>query len=74
MNDQLTVAVAEAPAPAAVMYTVVRGDTLSAIGKAHYGDAMRYPMIFEANRPMLKDPDKIYPGQMLRIPSLAEPE
>ena len=32
------------------------------------GDAMKYPVIFEANKPMLKDPDKIYPGQVLRIP------
>ncbi|MCB2112861.1 MAG: peptidoglycan-binding protein LysM [Parvularculaceae bacterium] len=52
----------------AVFYTVKSGDTLSKIAKAHYGDAMKYPAIFEANKPMLKDPDKIYPGQVLRIP------
>lgn len=52
-----------------VFYTVQKGDTLSKIAKAHYGDAMKYPTIFEANRPMLSDPDKIYPGQTLRIPS-----
>jgi nucleoid-associated protein YgaU len=46
----------------------VKGDTLSKIAKAQYGDAMKYPVIFEANRPMLADPDKIYPGQVLRIP------
>jgi nucleoid-associated protein YgaU len=49
---------------------VVRGDTLSKIAKQFYGDAMKYPAIFEANKPMLKHPDKIYPGQMLRIPAI----
>lgn len=51
-------------------YTVVRGDTLSKIAKEMYGNAGKYPVIFEANKPMLKDPDKIYPGQVLRIPPL----
>ncbi len=51
-------------------YTVVSGDSLSKIAKEFYGDAMKYPEIFEANRPMLKDPDLIYPGQVLRIPPL----
>ena len=51
-----------------MIYTVKKGDTLSAIAKAHYGKASKYMAIFEANRPMLKDPDKIYPGQALRIP------
>ena len=50
-------------------YTVAKGDTLSAIAKRMYGDASKYPKIFEANKPMLKDPDKIYPGQVLRIPN-----
>lgn len=59
---------AAALAPKAVFYTVVKGDTLSGISKEQYGDAMRYPEIFEANKPMLKDPDLIYPGQVLRIP------
>ena len=58
------------PEPEAVFYEVKRGDSLSKIAKAHYGNAMKYPVIFEANKPMLKDPDKIYPGQVLRIPSL----
>jgi nucleoid-associated protein YgaU len=53
------------------MHVVQRGDTLSAIAKEVYGDAMKYPVIFEANRPMLKDPDLIYPGQVLRIPAQA---
>ena len=51
------------------LHVVQRGDTLSAIAKEHYGDAGKYPVIFEANRPMLTDPDLIYPGQVLRIPA-----
>ena len=53
-------------------YTVEKGDTLSGIAKKMYGNANKYPQIFEANKPMLKDPDKIYPGQVLRIPWPAE--
>jgi nucleoid-associated protein YgaU len=49
-------------------YTVVSGDNLSKISKQYYGDANKYNAIFEANKPMLKSPDLIYPGQMLRIP------
>lgn len=49
-------------------YTVKKGDTLSKISKEYYGDANQYMKIFEANRDQLKDPDKIYPGQELRIP------
>lgn len=52
-------------------YTVKSGDTLSGIAKEMYGDSGEYQRIFEANQPMLKDPDKIYPGQMLRIPPKA---
>ncbi|MCL7928056.1 MAG: peptidoglycan-binding protein LysM [marine benthic group bacterium] len=62
--------IVEEPAPEATMYTVQHGDSLSKIAKEQYGDPMKYPMIFEANQPMLKDPDKIYPGQVLRIPVL----
>ena len=51
-------------------YTVERGDSLSKIAKQVYGDAMKYPVIFEANKPMLKDVNLIYPGQVLRIPPL----
>ncbi len=58
------------PAPEAQYHDVVRGDTLSAIAKKYYGDANKYPTIFEANKPMLTHPDKIYPGQKLRIPPL----
>ena len=55
-------------AAAQTMHTVKSGDTLSAIAKKYLGDANRYPEIFKANQPMLTDPDKIYPGQVLRIP------
>lgn len=55
---------------AADTYTVQSGDSLSKIAKAIYGDPMKYTAIFEANTPMLKDPNKIYPGQVLRIPAL----
>lgn len=54
--------------PTATFYTVKAGDTLSKIAREHYGDAQKYPVIFEANKPMLSHPDKIYPGQTLRIP------
>ena len=61
----------EAPAADPAQYhDVVRGDTLSAISKKYYGDANKYNAIFEANKPMLSHPDKIYPGQKLRIPKL----
>ncbi|TDU30893.1 LysM domain-containing protein [Panacagrimonas perspica] len=54
--------------PTSVFYTVKSGDTLSKIAKETLGTANRYPEIFEANKPMLKHPDKIFPGQVLRIP------
>ena len=54
--------------PATRFYTVESGDTLSKISKEFYGEANKYAQIFEANKPMLKDPDEIYPGQVLRIP------
>lgn len=50
-------------------YTVVSGDTLSGISKKVYSDANKYMKIFEANKPMLGHPDKIYPGQKLVIPA-----
>ena len=53
---------------AAVFHAVAKGDTLSAIAKKTLGNANRYMEIFEANKPMLAHPDKIYPGQNLRIP------
>ena len=65
VDDRLKVVT---PAPEADFYEVKSGDTLGKIAKQFYGDASKYPDIFEANKPMLKDPDKIYPGQKLRIP------
>ena len=67
VDDRMEV---EEPAPEAVMYTVQSGDTLSKISREQYGDAMKYPKIFEANQPMLKAPNLIYPGQVMRIPPL----
>jgi nucleoid-associated protein YgaU len=70
-DDKLTVAPQPQAAAAQAsgrMYTVKAGDTLSKIAKAELGDASKYGVLFEANRPMLKDPDKIYPGQVLRVP------
>lgn len=65
VDDRVSVLISE---PEAEMYEVKSGDSLSKIAKHFYGDPMRYNEIFEANMPMLKHPDKIYPGQMLRIP------
>lgn len=54
-----------------VYHTVEKGDTLWAIAEKSMGNGAKYKEIFEANRPMLSDPDKIYPGQVLRIPQSA---
>ena len=67
VNNMMSV---DQSAPEARYYTVVSGDNLSKISKAHYGDPNKYMVIFEANKPMLTHPDKIYPGQVLRIPPL----
>lgn len=67
VDDQMTVENVE---PEAQFHTVISGDTLGKIAKTFYGNAMKYPVIFEANKPMLTHPDKIYPGQVLRIPVL----
>jgi nucleoid-associated protein YgaU len=61
---------ADADEEAVVFYPVEKGETLSGIAKRLYGDPNKYMKIFEANKPMLKDPDKIYPGQVLRVPPL----
>ncbi|MEL6168067.1 MAG: peptidoglycan-binding protein LysM [Pseudomonadota bacterium] len=58
---------AEGDAP--TLHTVEKGDSLWKIAEATLGNGARYTEIFEANRPMLSDPDKIYPGQVLRIPA-----
>jgi nucleoid-associated protein YgaU len=68
VNDQLSVANG---GTASEYYVVKSGDTLSKIAEQHYGSANKYSAIFEANKPMLSDPDKIYPGQTLRIPRLS---
>lgn len=72
VNDLLQVVsptpVPEPAAPEKQFYTVKSGDSLSKISKEVYGDANQYNKIFEANRPMLTHPDKIYPGQVLVIP------
>jgi nucleoid-associated protein YgaU len=69
VKDMMSV---EQSAPEAQYYTVVAGDTLSKISKQYYGDANKYAKIFEANKPMLSNPDRIYPGQKLRIPSATQ--
>jgi nucleoid-associated protein YgaU len=73
VEDRLVVLPPGATIPMAVTvdqyHTVVPGDTLSKIAKVYYGNANKYPVIFEANTPMLKHPDKIYPGQVLVIPA-----
>ena len=66
VDDQMTVAT---PEPESKFYTVKSGDSLSKISKEFYGDANQYNKIFEANRPLLKDADDIFPGQVLRIPA-----
>jgi nucleoid-associated protein YgaU len=70
--DMTELVAASAPAKAPVFYTVKKGDNLSKIAEAQYGKgkAAKYTVIFEANKPMLTHPDKIYPGQVLRIPEL----
>ena len=49
-------------------YEIQSGDTLSKLAQQYYGDPMKYPVLFEANREVILDPDKIYPGQKIRIP------
>jgi nucleoid-associated protein YgaU len=68
VQNKMRVTVSE---PASQFYTVVNGDSLSKIAGKFYGDVQKYNTIFEANKPMLSDPDKIYPGQVLRIPANA---
>ncbi|WP_372751525.1 peptidoglycan-binding protein LysM [Labilibaculum sp.] len=73
VNDQITVTnppPVEPPKVEKQFYTVKKGDYLSKIAKEVYGMANKYDVIFEANKPMLKDPNLIYPGQVLVIPPL----
>jgi len=67
MADEKTPAAA-ADNPYTQTHTVQSGDTLSKIAQKYYGDASLYTKIFEANRDQLKDPNRIFPGQKLRIP------
>lgn len=67
VDDRISVTT---PPPTSKFYEVKPGDSLSKIAKEFYGDPMKFNDIFEANKPMLKDPNMIYPGQTLRIPNL----
>lgn len=73
VDDRITLIEDERSVPQAESqyYTVQKGDTLSGISKHFYGTGSKYMVIFEANKPMLSDPDKIYVGQVLRIPPLS---
>lgn len=68
VGQKAQTAEAKPAAPRSRYYTIQSGDTLSKIAKEHYGDPNAYNKIFEANREVIGDPDKIYPGQQIRIP------
>lgn len=68
--DMNAIIAAATPAKEPKFHTVEKGDTLWAISEKAYGNGSKYEIIFEANKPMLTHPDKIYPGQVLRIPDL----
>ncbi|MFM2388404.1 MAG: hypothetical protein RL660_3161 [Bacteroidota bacterium] len=69
VDNNMTIAALETAAqPDSNLYTVEKGDTLWAIAEKNYGNGAKYNLIFEANQPMIKDADEIYPGQVLRIP------
>ncbi|MBO6637056.1 MAG: peptidoglycan-binding protein LysM [Roseitalea sp.] len=69
--DMNAIIAAATPASEPKFHTVEKGDTLWAISEKAYGNGSKYELIFEANTPMLTHPDKIYPGQVLRIPDIA---
>ena len=58
----------EEPEEKAEIYEIVSGDTLGGIAKRYYGNASKYTKIFEANKDIISDPNKVYPGQKIRIP------
>jgi len=70
VDDRITLTEPVIEIPETQFYTVIKGDWLSKISKKVYGSSKHYNEIFEANKPMLTDPDKIYPGQVLVIPEL----
>ncbi|NLP10950.1 peptidoglycan-binding protein LysM [bacterium] len=70
VNDTNLTAPTPEPKDETVYYEIVKGDTLSKIAKHFYGNAAKYPVIFEANREVIKNPDLIYPGQKIRIPKI----
>lgn len=71
VENRMTITAQPEVAPASsTYYTVEKGDSLWKIAVNNYNDGSKYPIIFEANVPMIKDPDEIYPGQVLRIPPL----
>jgi nucleoid-associated protein YgaU len=71
-DDKLTVGPAEVEEPAFTFYTIKSGDSLSKIARSFYGDASKWPALFEANKEVIENPDLIYPGQQIRVP--ANPE
>jgi len=71
VDDVFLQAPAPPPKDETVYYEIVKGDTLSKIAKHFYGNANKYPVIFEANREVIKNPDLIYPGQKIRIPKIS---
>ncbi len=72
VNDMYLTAPPMPPQEETEYYEVKSGDSLSKIAKHFYGNAMKYPIIFEANREVIKNPDLIYPGQKLRIPKIIQ--
>lgn len=68
ISDDLTYPPPKEPEPEETIYEIKSGDTLGAIAKEFYGKASAYSKIFEANRDIISDPNKIYPGQKIRIP------
>ncbi len=64
----------EAITPEVQTYTIEKGDTLSKIAKEHYGAASAWKQIFEANRDVLDDPDRIFPGQIIKLPAAPSSE
>ena len=71
VQGQQTAQATPASSPSSTYYTIESGDTLSKIADRFYGDPQKYHDIFEANREVIKDPDKIYPGQKIRVPQNA---